>query len=95
MNPIMRELLRSMVISWDIGEVGAPTVDPLIPYGSNDLVDDVKRISGVAEEEDAMSLHRETEFALLEFIEPAELGAGWYTYSNLLRETEDNGISIG
>ncbi len=45
-------LLRKMVISWDIAEAGAPTVEPAAPYGSTELLDDVASVLGLTAGDD-------------------------------------------
>lgn len=89
------ELLREMVISWDITESGGATTDPEIPYGSNDLLSDVKRITGVNTDKEAIALHGQTEAALNEFLRRAQLRPGKYSYNNLLeRKFSETTIDI-
>lgn len=39
-------LLRSMYVSWNHGESGAPSIDPKRPYGNSDVLKSVSRIVG-------------------------------------------------
>ena len=78
------KLVRAMVVSWDITEIGAPTIDPEIPYGSSDLLSDIKRISAAGSDEEAMLLHRQTKDGLERFLRHARLRPGKYSYDNLL-----------
>jgi hypothetical protein len=78
------KLLRAMVISWDITESGGATIDPEIPYGSNDMLADVKRIGGVHTDKEAITLHRQTQDALDDFLRHAQLRPGNYSYANPL-----------
>lgn len=82
------KLLRAMVVSWDITESGGATIDPEIPYGSNDLLADVKRICDVHTDKEAIALHRQTQDALDDFLRHAQLRSGKYSYANQLANKE-------
>jgi hypothetical protein len=93
MGESLFKLIRNMVVSWEITEVGAPTIDPEMPYGSTHLFEDVKRITGVKSSSKAKELHRKTEDALWQFLQKAELKSGEYLYPNLLKDKND-GITV-
>ena len=76
------KLLRASIVSWNTMETGAAMIDSQMPYGSTDMIQDIKRITGVASEAEALALHRHTEQALGLFIQEATLEPGTYTYNN-------------
>jgi hypothetical protein len=84
------KLLRAAVVSWDITESGAPTIDPEMPYGTTSLVKDIRRITEAQSAAKAHALHRETEEALSTFLRSGHLKPGVYSYDNLLLHKNDD-----
>lgn len=67
------KLLQHMFVGWQDCETGAPEINPKRPYGNSDVAEDVYEIIygyypedglTLADEEECMKLHRETEHAL-------------------------------
>ena len=83
-------LIRNMVVSWDITEIGAPAIHPQIPYGSPNLFKDIQRMIGITKRGAIRKLHRETEDALRFYLEHAILSPGDYNYPNMLGDIEDD-----
>jgi hypothetical protein len=82
-NQLLR-IVREMVVSWNIAEVGAPTIDPEIPIGYGNFLDNLAKIAGVTDKDVVLSLFQESNQFLEEYLQVAELQPGRYTYPNLL-----------
>lgn len=85
------EMLRSMLISWDDCEAGAPTVEPTMPYGALDTMSRLAHFSGkdsvsLSEEEEIelKKLHRQCENAFQIFLGNGKLEAGVYDFEDHL-----------
>jgi hypothetical protein len=78
------KIIREMVVSWNIAEIGAPTIDPEIPIGYGNFLDNLMRITDIADEESSIRLFQETNEFLEAYLQVAELKSGRYSYPNLL-----------
>jgi hypothetical protein len=90
------KLLKRMYTGWQDCEYGAPEINPKRPYGNSDVAGDVAEILGISPEGDdgygdclsksqreyCDKLHRETETALLIFLQHAKLSPGKYAEKN-------------
>jgi hypothetical protein len=86
LRPESRHLMaiRKLHFSWDpLVESGGPIVDPLTPYGSADLADDLGPIVGTRDMVAIAKFHVEVARALSWFLENAVLPAGPYQMARL------------
>jgi hypothetical protein len=88
------EIIRAMIVSWNIAEVGAPTIDPEIPIGNGDFLDNLMSITGIVDEDSVINLFQETNHFLENFLQVAELKIGRYSYPNVLYGKEAITIDI-
>jgi hypothetical protein len=88
------KIIRAMIVSWNIAEVGAPTIDPDIPIGNGDFLDNLMSITGIVDEDSVISLFQETNHFLENFLQVAELKIGKYSYPNLLYGQEAITVDI-
>jgi hypothetical protein len=91
-NKLLR-IIREMVVSWNITETGAPTIDSEIPIGHGNFLNNLIRITGINDKDLAISLFQETNQFLEEYLQVADLRAGRYSYPNYLC-TKGNNITI-
>ncbi|NJM76456.1 MAG: hypothetical protein HC852_12535 [Acaryochloridaceae cyanobacterium RU_4_10] len=82
-NKLLR-IIREMVVSWNITETGAPTIDSEIPIGYGNFLDNLIRITGITDKDLAISLFQETNQFLEKYLQVADLQAGRYSYPNHL-----------
>jgi hypothetical protein len=88
------KIIRAMIVSWNIAEIGAPTIDPEIPIGNGDFLDNLMSITGIVDEDSVISLFQETNHFLENFLQVAELKIGRYSYPNVLYGKEAITIDI-
>jgi hypothetical protein len=75
--------LRKLHIAWMPIESGGPAVDPIAPYGTPDMADDLGPILGTQNPVAIARFHREVAAAIPVFLEHGQIAAGTYRLAHL------------